>query len=50
MHKTSQKERVLARTLAEELKKVQGGDDPVYVTHQTRTDVTDAANGDKPPV
>ena len=50
MRKTSEKERVLARVLAEELKKVQGNDDPVYITEGPRRDITDANSGDRPPV
>jgi hypothetical protein len=49
MRKVGEKERVLARVLAEELKVVQGGDDPVYVTQGPRRDITDANSGDKPP-
>lgn len=50
MHKANEKQRVLARVLAEELRKVQGGGDPVYSTDTPRLDITDANNGDKPPV
>jgi|tagenome__1003787_1003787.scaffolds.fasta_scaffold20959057_3 hypothetical protein len=50
MHKTTEKQRVLARMLAEELKKTRGGSDPVYPTDTPRLDITDANNGDKPPV
>jgi hypothetical protein len=47
--KKSQQERVLARALAEELKGVHGGDDPVVVTQgPVRRDITDANNGDVP--
>ncbi len=52
MRKTHGKERVLARVIAEELKKIQGGeDDPVYATRSPtgRKDVTDANSGDAPP-
>lgn len=49
MQKTKDKQRVLARTLAEELAKAQGGSDPVYTTDSPRLDITDANNGDKPP-
>jgi hypothetical protein len=30
--------------------KIQGGSDPVYPTDTPRLDITDANNGDKPPV
>lgn len=47
--KKSQQERVLARTLAEELKSIQAGsDDPVVVTGGVRPDITDKNNGDVP--
>ena len=47
--KKSQQERVLARTLAEELKGIQaGGDDPVVVTGGIRPDITDKNKGDVP--
>lgn len=44
--------RVLARVLAEELRKVRGSGDPVYptVTESGRKDITDANSGDRPPV
>jgi hypothetical protein len=52
VQKTNEKSRVLARVLAEELKKVHGGIDPVYATKEPsgRKDVTDANSGDSPPV
>ncbi len=50
MRKAKEKERVLARTLAEELTKVQGSGDPVYTTDTPRKDITDANSGDKPPI
>lgn len=51
MRKTTKESRVLARVLAEELKKVQGGDNPVYETFNAgRRDITDANSGDRPPV
>lgn len=51
MRKENDKQRVLARVLAEELRKIQGGgSDPVYPTDTPRLDVTDANNGDKPPI
>lgn len=47
-----EEKRVLARVLAEELKQVGGGSDPVYptVTESGRKDITDANSGDRPPV
>jgi hypothetical protein len=50
MRKENDKQRVLARVLAEELRKIQGGSDPVYPNDTPRLDITDANNGDKPPV
>jgi hypothetical protein len=50
MQKTKEKERVLARVLAEELKKIQGSGDPVTATQEPsgKKDITDANNGDFP--
>ncbi len=48
MRKKSEKIRVLARVLAEELPWVRGGDDPVYATRKPsgKKDITDANSGD----
>ncbi len=52
MQKKAKEKRVLARVLAEELKKVRGGDNPVYETVNAagRKDITDANSGDRPPI
>ena len=50
MRKASENERVLARVLAEELKKVQGGDTVVATQKGAKKDITDTNNGDTPDI
>jgi hypothetical protein len=41
---------VIRKRIEAALRKIQGGSDPVYPTDTPRLDITDANNGDRPPV